>query len=62
MGFQHKKSMGWVGGWAGGVSSIQFNVGFLFTFAKPLIPAILHNKLFSFRLPEVCVDDIRTVI
>ena len=44
------------------MSSIQLNFGFLFNFAKPLTPAGLRINLFSFRLPEVCVDGFRTVI
>ena len=37
-GFPKKKKKNWIGGWVGGLSSIQFFLDFLnfFNFAKPL--------------------------
>ena len=43
MGFQKKKNI-WIGGWVGGLSSIQFFLDFwnFFNFAKPLSAIILN--------------------
>ena len=46
MGFQKKKN--WIGGWVGGLSSIQFFFDFwnFFYFAKPLSPVATLSTYF----------------